>query len=314
MLPIEEHEICRAVLEGLQTGVYVLDRAGKILLWNRGAERLTGFMQYEVIGHSCRENILAQCNQQACVSCGGECPFGATLRDGKPRDLRIQLAHKQGHTVQVFMHSAPVFDGNGATVATAQSFDRQRFATDSERTQQSLSVYGCLDEVTQVPIGEYVRFQLRESLAAFVEYHLPFGIILIHVDRLPEFRSAYGHPAGDAILRVVAQTVRNSLHSGDFLGRWADDQFLVVLPNCSPVGVQLARDRLARLVSCAKLQWWGDQHSVTTSIGRALVQEGDSVESLLQRAQPDLSGTQAGATARSVGGVSRADGAEVFKG
>jgi diguanylate cyclase (GGDEF)-like protein/PAS domain S-box-containing protein len=314
MLPIEEHAIYRAVLEGLQTGVYVLDRAGRILLWNRGAERLTGFMQYEVIGHSCRENILARCNQQGCVSCGGECPFGATLRDGQPRDFRIQLAHKQGHSIQVLMHSAPILDGNGATLATAQSFDQQRFATDSERTQHSLSAYGCLDRATEVPNCGYMRFQLRESIAAFVEYHLPFGIIVIQVDHLDRFRAAYGHAAGDAILRVAAQTIRNGLYAADLLGRWAEDQFLVVLPNCGAQGMRAATERIARLVDCAKLQWWGDAHSVTISIGCALVQEGDSMESLLLRAKPGAGRAAAGDVARPVGALPCRDAAEAFKG
>jgi diguanylate cyclase (GGDEF)-like protein/PAS domain S-box-containing protein len=313
MLSIEEHEIYRNVLEGLQTGVYVLDRAGKILLWNRGAEKLTGFLQYEVIGHCCQDNILPQCNHHGCESCRGECPFGTSLGYGLPHDFRIQLAHKRGHSIQVLMHSEPVFDANGAAIATAQSFDQQRFATDSEPAQRSLSTCGGLDEA-EVPNCSYARLQLQESLAAFVDYHLPFGVILIQVDHLGEFRAAYGRPAGDAILRVVAQTVRNSLHSGDFLGRWADDQFLVVLPNCSPVGVQLAGDRLARLLSRPKLQWWGDEHSVTTSIGRALVQEGDSLESLLQRAKPGVTSAASGDVAHSARASTYPNGAEVFKG
>jgi diguanylate cyclase (GGDEF)-like protein len=235
------------------------------------------------------------------------------LRDGQPRDFRIPLAHKQGHTIQVLMRSAPILDANGATVATAQSFDQQRRATDGERTQRSLSAHGCLDPAADVPNCGYAQFQLRESLAAFVQYHLPFGIILIQANHLSEFRAAYGRPAGDAILRVVAQTVRNSLHSGDFLGRWADDQFLVVLPNSALPGLRSAAERIARLVSCAKLQWWGDEHSVTTSIGWALVQGGDSLESLLQRAQPGSARAAAGDLARAVGAAACRDAAEAFK-
>ena len=315
MPPIEEHEIYRAVLEGLQTGVYVLDQAGRILLWNRGAEKLTGFLQYEVIGHCCQENVLPHCDHHGCESCGGECPFDAGLGYGSPRDFRIQLVHKRGHSVQVLMHSEPIFDANGAAVATAQSFDQQRFAANSVPAQQSSAAHGELDQAADVPNYSYARLQLQESLAAFVDYHLPFGVILIQADHLGEFRAAYGRPAGDAILRVVAQTVRNSLHSGDFLGRWTDDQFLVVLPNCSSVGVQLAADRLARLVSRPKVQWWGDEHSVTTSLGRAPVQEGDSIESLLQRAKP---GATAQAVAseleRAVGAASCQGAPEAFKG
>jgi diguanylate cyclase (GGDEF)-like protein/PAS domain S-box-containing protein len=289
MLPLPEPELYRAVLESMRTGVYVLDRDGRIMLWNRGAERLTGFKHYEVIGGTCRQNIIEHCNQRACVTCGGACPFGATLRDGQPRDFLIRLAHKHGHALQVLMHCAPILDAHGATAGLAQSFDQPPSADEVERKQRKLSMYGCVDDASGVPNASYTRLQLRESMTAYLEYRLPFAIIVIQVDHLSGFRSAYGHAAGDAILRVVAQTIRNSMHSGDFLGRWNEDQFLLILPNCSAHGAQIAGDRMAILVSCAKLQWWGDQHSVTTRISRTLVQEGDSLESLLERSVAGLS-------------------------
>jgi diguanylate cyclase (GGDEF)-like protein/PAS domain S-box-containing protein len=289
MLPIPEPELYRAVLESLQTGVYVLDRAGRIILWNRGAERMTGFKLYEVMGSNSNLHLLRPCDFRACVACGGDCPFAATLRDGQAREFPIELTHKQGHTLRVLMHSAPIIDRLGATVAIAQSFDQHVSVIDSERGHQHLSRYGCLDEATGVPNRGYTRLQLRESMTAFLEYHLPFAILIIQLEALSEFRAAYGYAAGDAILRVVAQTVRNTIHSGDFLGRWEDNQFLLILSNCSAHGMQVAGDRISKLVNNARLQWWGDRHSVTTRISRTLVQEADSLESLLERSLSGLS-------------------------
>jgi diguanylate cyclase (GGDEF)-like protein/PAS domain S-box-containing protein len=286
----EESEIYRRVLEALQTGIFVLDRNGKVLLWSRGAEKITGFMQHEVMGRPCCDSVLALCNREGCITCGGKCPFTGTLRDGQPREVRIQLRHRQGHSSPVLMRVAPVFDGNGSIIGAAQSFDEQRFTSDSDRNQSSLAAHGCLDGTTEVPNRGYLEFQLREGLAGFEQYHLPIAVIFIQVDRLPQFRATYGHHAGGAVLRVMAQTIRNGLRPSDLLGRWADDQFLAVLPNCGQEGVLIAMDRIGKLVTYAKLQWWGDQLSITTSIGHASVQVGDSMESLVRRAQPPGAG------------------------
>jgi len=286
MPAVEQTEIYRCVLEALQTGIFVLDRHGKVLLWSRGAERITGFMQHEVIGRPCHDSILALCNREGCVTCGGKCPFTSTLQDGRPREIRIHLRHKQGHSGPVLMRIAPVFDGNGSIIGAAQSFDEQRFTSDSERNQHNLATHGCLDDATEVPNRGYLQFQLREGFAAFEEYHLPFAIAFIQVDRLPQFRATYGHQAGDAVLRVIALTVRNGLRPSDLLGRWAQDQFLAILPNCAYAGAQAVIERIQKLVTYARLQWWGDQLSVTTSIGFASVQGGDSMDSLVRRAQP----------------------------
>ena len=111
---------------------------------------------------------------------------------------------------------------------------------------------------------------------------------MIQVDRLEHFRAAYGLPASDAILRVVAQTMTNEFRPSDFVGRWANDQFLAILISCGDHGVEKTFERIRKIVACAGLRWWSDELSVTTSVGYASVQAEDTVESLLLRAQGSL--------------------------
>lgn len=284
MSELQDPEIFRTVLDNLQTGVYLVDRDRKIVFWNDGAERITGYMRHDVLGRFCRESLLLHCNDKGCVLCGATCPFTQTMHDGKSREARIQLRHKQGHRIPVRMRIVPIRDHHGSVIGVAESFDDLGFAFD-DRRQHDLAAYGCLDETTGVPNHGFTQFRLRESHASFAEYHLPFGIICIQVTRLGQFRAAYGHQAGGAILRVVAETMRNSLRPSDFLGRWTEDQFLAILVNCSQTGVQEAGQRILRVVSCAGLQWWGDELSVTVAIGYATAQAGDTIDSLLERGQ-----------------------------
>jgi diguanylate cyclase (GGDEF)-like protein/PAS domain S-box-containing protein len=286
---VEEYEIYRTVLESLETGVYVLDRHGKILLWNRGAARITGYLQHEVLGRPCQDNVLAQCKLEGCVACRGNCPFSRALQDGRPRECHLQLRHKQGHPVSVAMRIAPVRDVHGVIIGLAQSFDEHNnISPINERDQYNLAAHGALDEATEIPNHGYMQFHLRENFAGFEEYHVPFGVMLFKLHHLSEFRSVYGHHAGDAILRVVAQTVRGSLRPGDILGRWTEEQFLAVLPNCGLTGARMAGSRIEKLVNYAKLQWWGDQLSVTTSVAYTAVRSGDTLDSLVQRAEQGL--------------------------
>ena len=119
----------------------------------------------------------------------------------------------------------PIRDTHGSILGVAESFDEQRFTFGRNRHQHNLAVYGCLDETTGTPDQGFTQFHLRETLASFAAYHLPFGVMRIEVDQLGHFRAAYGREAETAILRVVAETIRKSLRPNDFLGRWAADQF-----------------------------------------------------------------------------------------
>jgi len=284
MSELQDPEIFRIVLDTLETGVWLADRNGKILFWNQGAERITGYKRHNVVGRSIRQSILSNCDSDGCVACGASCPLTRTLHDGKPNEARLQLRHKGGHPVHVLMRVTPIRDAHGSIIALAPSFDEQRFASERERSHPTLVAHGCVDEVTGMPNREFTEFNLNESLATFVRYQLPFGVMCIRVDQLEHFRLVYGHPAGGAILRVVAQTLRNSLRPSDFLGRWSEDEFLAILPNCDTSGVELTGDRMRKVVNTAGLQWWGDKLTVTTSVGHASAHTGDTFNSLMQRA------------------------------
>jgi len=288
MSEFQDPEIFRTVLDSLQTGVSMTDRNGKILFWNQGAERLTGYKRHAVVGRSCRDNTLPHCNDQGCAACGATCPFTRTMHEGKPQEAKMQLRHKEGHPVHVLMRIAPIRDSRGSVIGVAQSFDEQKFTSDRDRNRDTLAAHGCMDETTGIPNHEFTRFHLSENLASFVRYHLPFGVISIQVDRLENLRAVYGKQAGAAVLRVVAQTMRSAFRPSDFLGRWTDDQFLAILINCGTAGVEQTWERIRKMVTCAGLRWWSDELSVTTSVGYAAAQPGDTIDSLSKRAQDSL--------------------------
>jgi two-component system cell cycle response regulator len=125
MPDLQDPELFRTVLDSLQTGVSVADRNGKILFWNQGAERLTGHKRHEVVGRSCRDNILVQCNDQGCVACGATCPISRTLHEGKPQEAKMQLRRKEGHPVHVLMRMAPIRDSHRSIIGVVYSFDEQ---------------------------------------------------------------------------------------------------------------------------------------------------------------------------------------------
>ncbi|HEX3353089.1 MAG TPA: diguanylate cyclase [Terriglobales bacterium] len=285
MTELLDPTIFRTVLESLPTGVYMVGREGKIVFWNDGAERITGFQRHEVIGRLCRENILVHCNQQNCVLCGIACPQTGTMREGKSANARVFFCHKAGHRVAVHLHAVPIRDHKGLIIGMAESFDEQIAEPATDNCQINLAAHGCLDAITGVMNQSLLRSYLREHLAFFAEYDLSFGILSIRIDDLERFRIAHGREAGDDILHVVAETMKRALASTGFLGRWNEDEFVVIVPNCTGADLSQAGESIQTSVSSSEIRWWGDLLSVTVSVGKAMVQAGDKVESLLERAE-----------------------------
>lgn len=297
MAEVENAELFRTVLDNLLIGVCLLDRSGKILFWNQAAERLSGYIQHELIGRSGHDNVLIHGNGQHCCEGGDGCPITHALHSGRPIRKRMQLRHKQGHTVPIFMHLVPIRDTHASVIAVAISFDSHIARTQSDRDQRSPVPPGCVDEASGAANQGFTRFHLRERLAGFAEYHVPFSVICVRVNRLEEFRAAYGNLASEAILHAVAQTLRYIVRPSDLLGRWSQDEFLVVLSNCGAMGAEKSFERIHRMAAGVSIRWWGDQLTLTTSAGYAFVEAGDTVEALVARAQHEMKALNAKAAA-----------------
>jgi diguanylate cyclase (GGDEF)-like protein len=102
---------------------------------------------------------------------------------------------------------------------------------------------------------------------------------------LGRFRSRYGQGAARSILQVLARTLRNTVWPSDFVGSFGDGRFMVILMGCSEEAVQAIGGRMLKMISGATIHWWGEDLSVTVSIGSTGARAGDGVESLLLRAQ-----------------------------
>jgi PAS domain S-box-containing protein len=291
---LDDPEIFRNVVDNLQTGIYLTDCERRIVFWNQGAEHITGYKRHEVVGRFCRDNILMHCNEAGAVLCEAECPLAESIRDGKQKEGQLYLRHKTGHQVPVKVWTMAIRNARGAIIGAAESFEVRNPDSEQERHQSTLAAHGCLDMTTGLPNHGLTRSHLRESLVLFAEHHLPFGVLCIQLDELVEFEGAHSYEAMHAILHVSARTVAHVLGPTAFLGRWAENQFLAILPECDRVELEKLRHEIHRVVNCSGIRWWGDPLSTRASVGWAMVEPDDTVESVVGRALQDLGPASAG--------------------
>jgi diguanylate cyclase (GGDEF)-like protein/PAS domain S-box-containing protein len=288
VLDFEQPEIFRNVLESLQTGVYFVDRDQKILFWNDGAEKITGYLRHEVVGAFCRENLIAAADGAKNILSDAADAITSVLRDGKPTIARVSLRHKEGHRIFVRLRGVPIRNGHGTIIGAAESFEESLSASDWNRRQNKLLDYGCLDPVTGVLTQGVILTHLRENLATFIEHLMPFSILRVEVDHMDRLRASYGLAVVSPVLRIAAQTIENSLRPTDFLGRLGDNQFLAILTECGLSDIRRTADRVRKMVNSSEVEWWGDRWTVTASLGGTTVGTGDSLESILERTERAL--------------------------
>jgi diguanylate cyclase (GGDEF)-like protein/putative nucleotidyltransferase with HDIG domain len=118
------------------------------------------------------------------------------------------------------------------------------------------------------------------------------SLLVIDVDQFKSVNDNFGHLAGDDALRMVAGLVRDQLRPGQYVGRYAGDEFVVLLPGLDAVGARDIAESMRRSTAAMAIPLRDDPErslSVTLSIGVATAPEhGESFEALFTTADRAL--------------------------
>lgn len=224
--------------------------------------------------------------------CAERCPIAIALHDAKPTEALTFLHHKSGYRTQVHTWAIPLRDKHGSIIGIIQTFEGEFAMAGPGQDDRSLREHGCLDDTTGLPNAAIMHAHLRELLGTFAELQISFGVICLEIQDLAQFRSRYGQVATRSILQVLARTLRNTVGPTDFVGRWSEDQFMVILSGCREDELHAVCQRILNMTANVTILWWGEQLSITASIASTVAVAGDSVESLLPRMQLGLRGNE----------------------
>jgi diguanylate cyclase (GGDEF)-like protein/PAS domain S-box-containing protein len=297
MPAFQDPDTYRDILNELQIGVSVLDLQKKIVFWSHGAEEITGYTRIDVLGHSCTDNILLHCNQNQCEMCNEKCSLVMALHDAKPVEAVGFIRHKSGHQTPVHTWTIPLRDKHGSIIGLIQTFEGEVVVNGPNPNDRSMKERGWLDDVTGLPNRAMMQSHLREALRTFAEMRIPFGVVCVEVHEIGNLQSRYGQEAAKSMLQVLARTLRNAVWPADFVGRWSENRFLVILGGCNDDELQAVSERMLRMMASATIRWWGEELSLKVSTVRTSAQTGDTVATLLQRAQLSFDPDRGGAGA-----------------
>lgn len=292
MLPFDDAEVYRSILESLPVAVCVVDLQQKIVLWSDGAEKITGHPRHEVIGHSYAAESLLPCDQPGCEESGQECPLVQAIKLSHTIEGTGYLRHKAGYEVPVRIRAVPVHNTHGSIIGAVETFEDDASAS-PDHHEDNLKLPGFVDESTGLANHAMMQSHLRETLGTFHEVKVPFSMLYFRLDGLHRFRANFGAEAAELLVGVVARTLEGAIWKTDFVGRWSEDQFMVILNGCREDALHAVRERIRRMVAGNAIDWWGERRSLPILIGEATVQSSDTLERLVERAEKSLSAAPA---------------------
>jgi len=276
--PSYQLELLKSLYDHSPIVFAIIDRHGRFMDINRDPSDMVGYGKDEMYGKSFAMMVAEEYQEPT------KQIFQRTLQ-GESCSREIKVVHKQGHAIELNIHTSPLVRRNktiGLLVFIEDISDRKR-------SLERIRYMAYYDDMTGLPNRQFFMNRLEERLHASKESGRPLAVCYIDVDHFKLVNASFGRDFGDMLLLQIAERLSRSLSVPGDLARMEGDEFAACLE-----ALQSDDDvssRLEDLLSVMKepFELNGVPVHVTVSIGVSVCSDGaEDAATLLKRADTAL--------------------------
>lgn len=277
------------VMESLYDGFAMFDLDLRTVVWNRGIENLVGQPASQILGRRWTSRLLQYADREGQPLTEDECPMHQVLQTGRPVVREVQLTRHDGRAIHNELQTLPICDSHGQLQGIVEIYrDLTRSGHRRPQEFRDLKLAATRDALTGVANRGELETQLTLLITEFnKEGENGFSVIFADADHFKSVNDTHGHAVGDQVLIDFAQLLQRETYSGELVARYGGEEFVILCPDTT---LNQAEKRAERLRNAIRNSRMGGQTRlrVTASLGVAEVEIGDSVESVLRRADKAL--------------------------
>ena len=140
--------------------------------------------------------------------------------------------------------------------------------------------------------GAFNRMGIMEFLEFEVEranrYGTPFSVCIVDIDWFKRINDTFGHAAGDKVLKVLVEVLSSCTRKTDIIGRYGGEEFLIILVETPLEFGKTCLNRCRMEIERTPFPDLPEDYRVTASFGATEYQPGETIDSLLSRADSAL--------------------------
>lgn len=216
------------------------------------------------------------------------------MKRGETEEARVTYRNVHRTNTEVWLESTMrVTRKDNGNVDGVVAISRD--ITEQKKLETRLEAQAVEDSLTGLANRRRFDERLQEEWARAYRDRSSLALLMIDVDRFKAYNDEYGHPAGDACLRVVAQLIAAEMQRpGDLAARYGGEEFAMLLPNTDAAGCARIGERIRKAIREAGLVHTTNRASgcVTASLGgaacRPALERTAGVGSLIEAADQAL--------------------------
>jgi diguanylate cyclase (GGDEF)-like protein len=214
--------------------------------------------------------------------------------------LCVPLA-AQGETLGVLYIEDRIMDPDGATESpeasranlqrlAAAAGERISLALANLKLRAILRDQSIRDSLTGLFNRRYMEESLVRELHRAARKNRNLALVMMDVDRFKNFNDTFGHPAGDMLLREIADVLKSRVRAGDIACRYGGEEFAIILSETDADGACICMEKVREEIKALQLHYRGQAlGSITVSAGVAVYPgQGDNAEELVRAADTAL--------------------------
>ncbi|MCA9217883.1 MAG: diguanylate cyclase, partial [Planctomycetales bacterium] len=230
--PSAEAIFQQRLLDAMHDGVVFIDSSGRILLWNHGAERLTGISPQCVYEKAWNPSMLDMRDEEGNLIGESHCPVKNVIRTGVQSLRRVSITHVNFKKISVDIHVIPVVDERQSCYGATLLIHDASSETHLEERVQNLHTQATTDPLTGVSNRAEFERVYQRLLESSRDAGSPCSIVLSDIDRFKQINDVYGHQAGDQALVNFAALLQSCTRPGDLVARYGGEEFVLLCAGC----------------------------------------------------------------------------------
>ncbi|HUN73658.1 MAG TPA: diguanylate cyclase [Steroidobacteraceae bacterium] len=164
----------------------------------------------------------------------------------------------------------------------------ERESHNLQRTLQEEQRLAMMDALTGIPNRAAYDDRIEQEYLHWQQSATPISILAWDIDRFKNINDAYGHRAGDKVLRVIAQHLAQHVRGTDFVARYGGEEFVMILIGTASDQALVAADKIRTNIAKIGFHFRNKPVTVTASCGIAMFRADDTPDSVFDRADRAL--------------------------
>lgn len=249
---------------------------------------MTGLPLQSVCGRTWQPGdvqLISLTDDQASPETREETMIGQVLKNGRAQFGSRLCRVKDSKHLTVDVYTLPILAANGTVQGIVQLLRNKSGVRRQSREYVELKLAATRDALTGVANRGQLETQLRHMLEDFHAHEGTRNLttIFLDVDKFKRINDTFGHQVGDQVLVDLTRMLQHETYSAEVIGRYGGEEFVILCPD-TDIDAGVRRAERLRLAIMKSSIGGISTLNVTSSFGVSTARLGDSVQTVLERA------------------------------